>query len=336
MNRIFYCIIAILLACAGMTSAQSLSSSPVGGSFVGEDIPAHIEQMYQKGVRYLIASQQPNGIWSNPGGQAGAGIQGLALLALVADGSDPQFGPHAGTISRGLDAMLKEQDENGYFGPSMYHHGFATLALAELYGALDDTRIGPALLKALALILQSQEKNSASAWRYRPEGLDADTTASGGQVVALFAARNAGLYVPDAAIQSAVNYYKSCQGSDGGIGYTSPTGGSAPRNAIAVLIGALAHEQQSDFFRGAWRWLRQAGDTGFSSYYFYYLYYASQAYFRADMHAWRRWNEQTAQILASSQNQQGGWDGPHGSAFCTSAALLTLALNYRYLPIYER
>jgi hypothetical protein len=34
--------------------------------------------------------------------------------------------------------------------------------------------------------------------------------------------------------------------------------------------------------------------------------------------------------------QEGGWNGNYGTTFSTSSALLSLALNYRYLPIYER
>ena len=58
---------------------------------------------------------------------------------------------------------------------------FATLALAELYGAVDDPRVGPALQRAVTLILEAQKRNQKGAWRYRPESNDADTTVSGGQ-----------------------------------------------------------------------------------------------------------------------------------------------------------
>ena len=67
----------------------------------------------------------------------------------------------------------------------MYNHGFATLALAESYGAVNDDRLGPALQKAVRLILTSQEANPTKAWRYSPDARDADTTVSGAQMVAL-------------------------------------------------------------------------------------------------------------------------------------------------------
>ena len=40
--------------------------------------------------------------------------------------------------------------------------------------------------------------------------------------------------------------------------------------------------------------------------------------------------------VQTSQTQEGAWNGNYGKTFATSAALLSLALNYRYLPIYER
>ncbi len=326
------------LALALATQAQDAAPAP----YVGETVPPDIERMVERGLGYLQRLQAANGQWPNPGGQDGPAIQGLALMALVAEGEDPRHGRYADTIRRGLDAMLQQQDEQGYFGPTMYHHGFATLALAELYGMLDDERLGSALARAVNLILDAQKRNPSNAWRYRPNDTSADTTVSGGCLVALFAARNAGLEAPDEAIRQAIEYYRSAQGESGAIGYMDASGSglgggsSGARNAIAVLVAVLADERDSRLFNGAWSVLRSHGEQDSGNYYFYYLYYAAQAYFRADMAAWRLWNRQTADRLIATQNAQGGWDGPHGSTFCTTAALLTLALNYRYLPIYER
>ena len=86
----------------------------------------------------------------------------------------------------------------------MYNHGFACLALAELYGTLNDERIGPALEKAVSLIISAANKNPQNAWRYYPDSNDFDTTVSGTQLVALFAARNAGIEVPKDTIEKAL------------------------------------------------------------------------------------------------------------------------------------
>ncbi|MCH5372381.1 MAG: squalene--hopene cyclase, partial [Planctomycetes bacterium] len=63
----------------------------------------------------------------------------MALMCFLASGEDPNYGMYAGNIRKAIRFMIGQQDEQtGYFGQSMYHHGFAMLALAEAYGAVDD------------------------------------------------------------------------------------------------------------------------------------------------------------------------------------------------------
>lgn len=324
------------LVFAGLLAGGTLASG--SNLFIGEQVPAEIARLVERGQLYLVRTQDSDGTWANPGGQVGPAIQGLAVMALLADGEDPRFGRYAVNVRLGTDALLNAQDENGYFGSSMYHHAFATLALAELYGAVDDPRVGIALQRAVTLLLDAQKRNAKGAWRYRPESTDADTTVSGGQLVALLAARNAGIDVPESAIEGVLAFFQSTLQPDGGIGYTGPQGGgTGPRNAIAVVVADLAGQQDGEVFQKAWRWLLDSGNQNVQpSYLFYHFYYAAQAYFRADMATWRTWNKTLAEGLRSTQNSAGGWDGPHGSVFCTAAAILALAPNYRYLPIYER
>jgi hypothetical protein len=327
----------LILGCGRPADAQAPFVLSEG--YIGEEVPPEIERSYERGLRFLVSRQSPEGGWKDSGGQSGPGIDGLCLLAFAASGTDLRYGPYAATVQRGLIAVLAQQNADGYFGPSMYHHGFATLALAELYGMLDEPRLGPALARAVNVILDAQKKSQQKAWRYSPQSTDADATVTGAQMVALFAARNAGLQVPDEAIRHGVEFYRRVQGPDGSIGYTSPDSGSPPRNAIAVVVASLAQQKHTHLFQGAWTWLtsRSAQSaTIIEQYFFYYLYYAAQAYFRADMDAWRSWNRTTSAALIAAQNAQGGWDGQFGPSFCTATALLSMALNYRYLPIYER
>jgi hypothetical protein len=339
MNRTRTNAIARWIAAAGLAVAATGRAQPPGlpsDAYIGEQVSESVARMYERGLLYLVRTQKSDGSWANEGGQTGSAIQGLALMALVADGGDPRYGPYAAAIRRGLNQLLANQQDNGFLGSSMYHHAFGTLALAELYGVVEDDRIGPALVRAVDLIVRAQTVNQSNAWRYGPDSNDADTTLSGGILVALFAARNAGIEVDDEVIQRGLAFIRSCQDGSGGIGYTQPGDGSAARNAIGVLVASLANEPDSTFTRGAFAWLKQNAEQAGGSYYFYYLYYAAQAYFRADMTEWRAWNRQLIRQLGATQNAAGGWDGPQGSTFCTSAALLSMALNYRYLPIYER
>ena len=154
-------------------------------------------------------------------------------------------------------------------------------------------------------------------------------------MVALFAARNAGIAVPEEAIQKGLKFFSACQTPDGGIGYVSNAGPNGARTAIACLVLALAKEKNSPAFKAAFSFLQKTPAE--SSYPHYYLYYASQAYFHASPDAWKVWNQTNVKNLGTAQEPDGSWGGGQfGTTFSTAASLLSLALNYRYLPIYER
>jgi hypothetical protein len=194
--------------------------------------------------------------------------------------------------------------------------------------------LGPALEKAISLIVNSQAQNPFGAWRYSPESKDADTTVSGAQMLALFAARNAGIAVPESAIKKGLAFFATCQTSDGGYGYTSGSSPNGARTAIGCLILALSKDKTSKAFQASANYLKTAAAE--SNYQQYYLYYASQAFFHISPDAWNGWNRKNIKTLGATQNSDGSWDGQFGSTFATAASLLSLALNYRYLPIYER
>jgi hypothetical protein len=190
----------------GVAHAQQLYTG--SASLVAEEV----DRMYVKGMQSLVRTQTAQGNWPDePRGDEPA-LNGLAVISLLAHGDDPNFGPYSTTIHRGLNFILKSMDpKTGYIGSSMYNHGFATLALAESYGAVDDPQLGPALQKAVRLIVNAQKVNGLHAWRYSPESQDADTTVSGAQMVALFAARNAGMAVPEDSVQNGIKFFLSCQ-----------------------------------------------------------------------------------------------------------------------------
>ena len=63
---------------------------------------------------------------------------------------------------------------------------------------------------------------------------------------------------------------------------------------------------------------------------------SAQAFLQGSPQAWQVWNRNNIRTLGQSQNPDGSWEGQFGQTFSTAASLLSLALNYRYLPIYER
>ena len=325
--RQFHCL-ALFIAVPA--TAQSLPRRQ------DDPIPPQVESMYTKGLRYLAESQGENGAWPDATGSE-PGVVGLCVMAFLAHGQDPNHGPYAQNIKRGLDYILsRQQGSNGYIGSSMYNHGFATLALAESYGMVRDERLAKALKDAVDLILNAQKRNPRGAWRYSPESPDADTTVTGCQIVALYAARNAGIPVPDEAFKKSLAYMARCRGLDGGYGYTSSGSGKPTLTAIGSLTLSLAKAKDSKGFKASLDYLRNNLNYRDKYYPYYFEYYMSQALFHANDDLWEEWNSRNIRYLSVLQARDGSWPGDKGQAFSTAGPLLSLALNYRFLPIYEK
>jgi hypothetical protein len=311
------------------------AQAPGGGLQIGQEIPPELELVYKSGLTFLAATQGANGAWPDQyGGQPG--VVGLAILSFLASGEDPNYGPYKDVIRKGAEFIMSQQNTStGYIGNSMYNHGFATLALAELYGHLQDETIGLSLRRAVDLILNAQKASNMNAWRYTPVSKDADTTVSGAQMVALYAARNAGLHVPEEAFEDGLAYYKKTMGNDGGIAYTNAGGGNATRTAIGSLAFSLYNDYSSEESKKAFAYIRKNRDAS-GSYVYYHFYYIAQALFQGDMREWREWNAKTIRLFKATQQKNGSWNGSRGATFSTASSLLAMALNYRLMPIYER
>jgi len=261
----------------------------------------------------------------------------ICVLAFLAHGEDPEYGPYAKNIKKGIDFILKQQATNGYIGRSMYNHGFATLALAEAYGMIDDERLAGALKKSVALLTSAQDRNPKGAWRYSPDDTSADTTVAGCQLVALLAARNAGIPVPDQNIDKALKYLAGCRAPNGGYGYTSKSSPKGTLTAIGSLCLSLAKKKDDKLFDKSTNFLTTRKSGGGHHYVFYHEYYMAQALFHANEEEWKKWNDKNTQVMTAAQASDGGWNDQRlGRSGSTGFALLSMALNYRFLPIYEK
>lgn len=326
----------------------------------GDPVPRDVRELYDAGCRYLVRSQDPSGTWRDS--QQGPGVTGMAMMVLLASGEDPNHGAYRTQIRRALRNIIVAQDAaSGYFGggegnrPSMYQHGFAMLALAEAYGMVDDRRlwsdeggggkgrsIGQSLELAVKLAVSSAKRNPVGAWRYSPDAADHDTSVSGAVLMGLLGARNAGIEVPDETIDRAIGYFASMTGSNGQIGYANPSGGSDATTAIGVLVMAIARRKDLPQYSLAAEYLKQhsLGVAQQSPYPNYTRYYRAQALFQADVDVWHQWNNTLVKELKAQRQPDGSLAsqaGPDGGPFAgTCLSLLSLAVNYRFLPIYER
>jgi hypothetical protein len=338
----FVGLVALLLI-AGQAAAQLPEIR------YGAEVPPEVKLIYERGLEYLARTQQPNGSWT--GGQTGPGITGMCLMAFLAHGEDPNFGKYKLEIHRAVRNIIQTQNvSTGYLGNSMYHHGFGMLALAEAYGSVDDAllwdgeaggkqrSIGEALELAVRCAITAQKQNSAGAWRYSPTSTDADTSVSGAVLVGLLAARNAGIEVPDENIDKALSYFQGMTTSGGMVGYSggASAGESMARSSIATLVFAVGKRREWPQFAATSRYLVSNMGHNEGGHPFYFEYYMSQALFQSDFEAWTKWKRENTTRLRNMQQEDGSFTSGYGPAYSTAMSLLSLALDYRLLPIYER
>ncbi len=304
----------------------------------GEEILVQLRRPVERGLEYLAGTQNEQGAWAQGQGSA-PGVVGLAALAFMAHGEVPGEGRYGKALDRCLGYILSQAREDGLLsgssGSTMYNHGFATLALAEAYGMSGREDLYRKLEKAVQLIIKSQSKQ-LGGWRYNPTSQDSDITVTGCQMMALRAAKNAGLDVPEEIIKRGAAYIKKCSVSGGGFGYQPSSGAGVARSGIGVLVLSLCGEHDSPEVASGVTFLRTRPHEN-SSYYYYGLYYCSQAMFQAGGKDWENWNAATIQRLISTQGPDGAWQGgAHGPAYSTAMALLALEVNWQLLPIYLR
>jgi hypothetical protein len=333
----------------------------------GDPVPRDVREIYDAGLRYLLKTQDASGCWTTPQGRPAP--TGMALMVLLASGEDPNFGPYRKPVRNAVRALLNEQDGGvGYIGgqhgsPSMYHHGFAMLGLAEAYGAVDDRdlwtepgaqagkgqgrSIGRALELAVQAAVTANKKNPLGGWHYGPEMPSADTSVSGAVLMGLLAARNAGIEVPDETIDRAIKYYVSMTGGNGNVGYSGgPGNGTEATTSIGVLVFSIARRQSLPQYALARGFLEKASAGGAAAVgpnmnprgqgSSYEHYYRAQALFQCNVEAWEKWNAELIKVLKRQQAKDGGFRMSYGIEVDTPLTLLALAVNYKLLPVYER
>ena len=340
-----------LFASLSLSAACSAQETQVR---FGTDVPRDVEQIYERGLEWLATNQTPEGTWS--GGDSGPGITGMCIMAFLASGEDPNFGRYSEHIRRAVRSMIKGQTAaTGFFGgnmghSSMYHHGFAMLGMSEVYGVLDEETlwdaetkaderrsIGESLELAVRAAVTSQKNNPFHGWRYGPEATDADTSVSGAVLMGLLAARNAGVKVPDESIDQALDYFKTMTTNRGEVGYSGiGGGGSANLKAIAALVYSIGKRKDWKEYKGVLGAITVNLEHEEYSYPEYFRYYTAQALFQGDFEAWNKWNLKTAKQLKDLQSDDGSFQSQHGPAYGTGMSLLAMAVNYRFLPSYER
>jgi len=323
-----------------------------------------VDDAIERAVAYLISQQKLDGSITDAGNPHA--MTALALLAQAAVGRTPDTpGANGEPVRRALAYLLEDrrQRDNGYFGHDgsrMYGHGIVSLALAELLGmgVDDDTdrRIRQRLEKAIALILWAQDRKNADdrnnfgGWRYEPDSRDSDLSVTIWQLMALRSARAAGLDIPTAAIEKAVAYLcrtwkqddRGRQHIGGACAYQPsrhPSWASAAAGLLAMQVCGLYNTPE---VAGSADWLRAQKLDWQQEFFLYGTYYYAQGMYQRGGEYAEHARRAVEEALLPRQQADGSWRAPHGqehnagSVYGTSMAVLSLAVKYHFLPIYQR
>ncbi len=321
------------------------SESQVAARSLGGLEDASVTSALQRGWDYLARVQQPDGQFAGTMG-GNVAVVSLAGLAWIAGGSLPERGPFGLQVQRCIDYIAASCNGNGFIvrpeavrrGP-MYGQGFATVFLAEVAGMTLHAEVDDKLRAAVGLILKAQ--NSQGGWRYTPEPFEADLSVTICQMMALRAARNAGVSVPGEAVKAAVDYIRRSQNTDGGFMYQLEGGESRfPLTAGAIVALQNAGRYEGKELELGYQFLeRRMGEMMSPSnhnYFFYAHYYAVQAMWQRGGESFANYFKSIRQLLLEMQSDDGSWLDVLGRHYGTAMACLVLSAPRSLLPIFQR
>lgn len=300
-----------------------------------------------KALAWLASRQEEDGSFTGNGYARNVAVVSLAGMAFLSGGHTPGRGKYGEQVQRAMRYVLDNAEDGSGFicnpnytshGP-MYDHGFGTLFLAEVYGMSPDSEVRDKLARAVKLIVTTQ--NSEGGWRYQPKVADADISVTICQVMALRAARNAGIYVPNETIDRCIDYVKRSQNADGGFMYMLQGGPSRfPRSAAGVVALYSAGIYEGEEIRKGLEYLNQhlptQEDLSRDTHAMYGHYYAVQAMWQAGGADWERWYPAVHDVLLRQQQADGSWMDLICPEYGTAMACIVLQMPNNYLPIFQR
>ena len=327
----------------------------------GDLVTSDAQSAIDGGLDYLAKHQESDGAFRDKNNGANVAVTALAGLAFLAGGQLPGRGKCGAAVARAADYIIGRGGSGNKIGylqntdaflahGAMYQHGFGSLFLAEIHGTFPDpakqAKVRDMLEKAIALIVKAQ--NREGGWRYKPEPEDSDVSVTVAQLMALRAAKNAGIFVDKSVVDKCVEYIKGCKLPDGGFMYQKgrpATGSLLPRSAAAIVglysAGIYEGEIIDKGLKFLMRYLpsgqRNNSDMRADYHYYYGHYYAALAMWTAGGSYWNEWFPAIRKELLAKRSNFSGWDDPNnGTAYATAMACIILQLPNNYLPIMQK
>jgi hypothetical protein len=314
------------------------------------DLVPNLDLSISRALDFLASQQNPDGSFASDGPRIA--LTGLATMSFLSAGHTPDAGKYGLAVHKSLDFLLASLPESAYAGQAdnsrMYGQGIVTLTFAEAAGVDPDPirrqKLNAAVAKMTRLILAAQsihkDQSSTGGWRYDPTSCDSDLSLSAWNLLALRAARDTGVPVPQDSVDRAANYILNC--------YHKPTGGfsyqpggqpSPAMTAVASLTLHLLGKSDRAETLSATKFLLDNPVTMQTRFPYYSLYYSTQAAHQIGDPAWSKIWTTNSSLLISLQQPDGGFPvSPTGEEpgriYSTSLAVLSLTVPYQLLPAY--
>lgn len=345
-------LIALTL-CAQLGLPFVLAAPSVGRVDNAVKVDAKTEKIIDGALAWMASHQQPNGAWIGLTGEEQkypVAITAYTLIAFLSTGNLPGEGPYGENVTLGMRYLLDQIDDEGliigqrHSGQYMYFHSAATIALTELYGQAPTGALRAKIDKMVKVIVGAQGEQGG--WRYRPISSDADISVTVLSVVALRAAKNSGLAVPQKTIDDAVEYVRSCHHKDsGGFAYQPASGPGFARTAAAVYSLQVCGQYEDPKLAAASKYLFDSFKVG-EQWFTYGNFYAGPAHYMMGGEIWEKWYGKIKGTLLekvkTDEDGQFHWEtdldngGGVGPIYSTAVYSMILALPYNYLPLYQR
>ncbi|MFT4688586.1 MAG: prenyltransferase/squalene oxidase repeat-containing protein [Verrucomicrobiia bacterium] len=346
MMKCFCATIALLM----IAQPTPTPAAPVDQNSVTVD--KKTERIVAGALKYLASRQMPNGSWSASDDRKKytTAMTGYVLMAFQAAGHLPGEGEYGKNVTDGMNYLLELISPEGLYGSGrdgqyMYSHGIATIALAELYGQSRSPVIRSKVQRVVRLIVSAQadQDQHHGGWRYRPIAKDADISVTVLQLVAIRAAKNAGLEVPQKTIDDAVAYVKRCyKPGEGGFCYQPNREAGFARTAAAIYSLQVCGLYEDPMVAAGSKFLFETQRED-HEWFTYGNFYAAPAHYMIGGQIWKKWYDDVKKILLSQVVEEKGmayWEargrGGVGTNFTTAVYTMILSMPYNYIPLYQR
>ncbi len=280
-------------------------------------------------------------------------LTGLATLAFTGAGHTHREGEFQQTVRSAAKFLVGRCGPDGSFHGErvssedrrMYGQAMAVLGISELYRQSRSPFLKRVIERGVRFIERAQ--TSYAGWRYQPDRRSSDTSVTGWQVLALFAAKRAGISV-NPATRSGVRRWLSSMTENHTyrVGYNRRGRGSPAMTATGLIMNILLGRPSSDpVLRGGFRILAAhrpvwpptpppAGRAGGVN--LYYWYFGTLATAKKRGSEWSPWRKTLRTALLANQEDRpdamgswppvGQWEKIGGRVVSTSLGALCLEL----------